>query len=250
MNNNYTKTVVKGNTFEISLKGNRTTGYCWCLASLPSNLYLIGEEDIPDPHNPNSVGYGDTQVFYFKAMESSNEPVSLEFAFMRVWMNTVEVTQQWQITTVSPTEQGITYQTVNNYFVSGDCDPKSRYYYVCDTLEQFLTVFHPAATMGPHHWLDKSAFKNNVVIAVIEPVSNNEMEYSFNQTPTVKDDSLIIDYKVEKEPISFSCHWCKILLVSRSNYKQVKFITNGDESATVAIGEHAKISVKEGAVSA
>lgn len=183
MNSSNTKIVKSGSTFQISLKGNMSTGYRWCLARLPESLCLVGEELYSDPHPPQVVGVGDTQVFYFKAMKSTLAPESLSFIRMRVWNDDIIEEQVWQVT-VSQNENEVSYQVVNNYVVGHEVKA-GKHYFIFDKFDQFQKVFYPAAVMGSQRWLTVEDFAHHVVIAVIEPENNAVSDYEFKQTPHI-----------------------------------------------------------------
>ena len=74
-----------GDTLEISLAGNPTTGYQWVLTS--DTDPILGHADDPeyvaDETDENIVGSGGTYTFTFEALEKGQ--VDLELGYMRVW---------------------------------------------------------------------------------------------------------------------------------------------------------------------
>lgn len=56
-----------GESFEIKLAENPTTGYTWALARLPENFYLLSDSYVPD--QPILAGSGGTHHFNFVAMK-------------------------------------------------------------------------------------------------------------------------------------------------------------------------------------
>lgn len=74
--------VNSGESFEIKLKGNPTTGYLWALARLPEHFYLLSESYVPD--QPMLMGSGGTYHFTFLAMKPKTEGDFL-FYMLRPW---------------------------------------------------------------------------------------------------------------------------------------------------------------------
>ena len=71
-----------GESFEIKLVENPTTGYIWALAHLPKNFYLLS--DYYEPDQPIRPGSGGTHHFYFVAMKPHTEGNFL-FYQLRPW---------------------------------------------------------------------------------------------------------------------------------------------------------------------
>ena len=77
-------TVKAGESFEIKLNENPTTGYSWALAQLPENFYLLNELYMPEPHKPGMVGTGGVRLFNFVAVKPKIEG-DLLFYLLRPW---------------------------------------------------------------------------------------------------------------------------------------------------------------------
>lgn len=74
--------VKMGESFEIKLAGNPSTGYLWALARLPESFFLLNESYVPD--QPIKVGSGGTYHFTFVAMKPKIEGDFL-FFMLRPW---------------------------------------------------------------------------------------------------------------------------------------------------------------------
>lgn len=72
-----------GESFEIQIKGNPTTGYIWALAQLPEHFYLLSE--LYQPDQPIMVGSGGGYHFSFVAMKPKAEG-NLVFLQLRPWI--------------------------------------------------------------------------------------------------------------------------------------------------------------------
>ena len=74
-----------GDTLEISLAGNPTTGYQWLL--MTNTEPVLGHADDPeyvaDETDEDIVGSGGTFTFTFEALEAGQ--VDLELGYMRIW---------------------------------------------------------------------------------------------------------------------------------------------------------------------
>lgn len=83
-----------GETFQVLIRGNETTGFVWALTNLPSCVYLLDAEYIPD--HPITVGSGGTKIFTFGAVSPCS--TTLEFALVRPWdLLNVEDTRQFSL---------------------------------------------------------------------------------------------------------------------------------------------------------
>jgi inhibitor of cysteine peptidase len=71
-----------GESFEIKLTENPTTGYIWALAQLPESFYLLSDSYQPD--QPIKIGSGGTHRFYFVAMKPKIEG-NFIFYQLRPW---------------------------------------------------------------------------------------------------------------------------------------------------------------------
>ncbi len=78
-------TLKVGDTFEISLAGNPTTGYQWMLMTNTEPVldHADDPEYVPDEVDKGVVGSGGTCTFTFEALEEGQ--VDLELGYMRVW---------------------------------------------------------------------------------------------------------------------------------------------------------------------
>jgi predicted secreted protein len=74
--------VKAGESFEIKLTGNPTTGYLWALGRLPENFFLLNENYVPD--QPIKVGSGGVYHFTFVAMKPKIEG-NFVFYMLRPW---------------------------------------------------------------------------------------------------------------------------------------------------------------------
>lgn len=68
-----------GESFEIKLAENPTTGYIWALTHLPKDFYLLSDNYQPDL--PIRPGSGGTRHFQFVAVKPKTQG---EFAFYRL----------------------------------------------------------------------------------------------------------------------------------------------------------------------
>jgi inhibitor of cysteine peptidase len=75
-----------GDTMEIALQGNPTTGYQWQVESFDTAvLEAVGDpEYTPDT---DAIGSGGVFVFHFKALATGTTPLQLEY--LRVWDTSV-----------------------------------------------------------------------------------------------------------------------------------------------------------------
>ncbi|AIW22759.1 protease inhibitor I42 family protein [Vibrio coralliilyticus] len=227
MNAPQEKHVKQGSTFQIELKGNVSTGMSWCLKTLPASLILVAQERHPDPHPPHVVGYGDTEIFTFKAMETTETPQLLDFVLMRVWDMEVFETQQIAVS-VTAHDHEVSYQVIGHYFSGHSLPTDEQRYFVFEDLSHFQSVFHPAATQGPQTWLTAKDFERHIVLAVVEPEEQALTNYTLNTPPYIDQDALVIDYRTQQIPTpGTTFRFSKILLVERGDYQEVRFINNG-----------------------
>lgn len=70
-----------GETFQVILRGNETTGFVWALTDLPQCVYLLDAEYIPD--HPITPGSGGTKIFTFAAIATCRD--YLKFVLVRPW---------------------------------------------------------------------------------------------------------------------------------------------------------------------
>ena len=77
-------TIKSGDTFEIKLESNPTTGYSWRLAESPSGtIQNISNVYEPRKTSGNIVGSGGTEIWTFKAVSKGN--IILNFEYARPW---------------------------------------------------------------------------------------------------------------------------------------------------------------------
>jgi inhibitor of cysteine peptidase len=86
-----------GETIEVALQGNPTTGYQWQVASIDTTvLSAVGEpEYTPDS---DAIGSGGVFVFQFKALAAATTPLQLEY--LRVWETDVPPTELFTLNVV------------------------------------------------------------------------------------------------------------------------------------------------------
>jgi predicted secreted protein len=82
--NGTTQTIDQGDTIDVQLEGNPTTGYAWKLLASSRSFPLQKEEYVPD--QPQLTGSGGTYHFYFTAdVFSVGKEFKLDFAYFRSW---------------------------------------------------------------------------------------------------------------------------------------------------------------------
>ncbi len=74
-----------GETLEIRLASNPTTGYRWALANPVEHLELVGGEASFEPSARALPGAGGHEIFRFRAKAAGREAVELRYA--RPWEN-------------------------------------------------------------------------------------------------------------------------------------------------------------------
>lgn len=72
-----------GQTFNVPLSSNPSTGYQWTITNQPQFISLADEKYVPDPHPPGMVGVGGTQVFTFVANYTGDGILS--FVYSTPW---------------------------------------------------------------------------------------------------------------------------------------------------------------------
>lgn len=97
-----------GETFEISLPSNHTTGYGWYLqvneSQENSPVKLIKKEYITNPHPEGMVGVGGTEKFIFKALKEGAVPLAL--AYKRIWEKNSDADYKLLDVLVHPKQEG------------------------------------------------------------------------------------------------------------------------------------------------
>ena len=79
----------KGETFEITLDANATTGFSWEVAEIDEDIVqLVGSEYVPDSNAERLVGKGGKTVFRFQAVGSGGTTIKL--VYRRSWEADVE----------------------------------------------------------------------------------------------------------------------------------------------------------------
>jgi inhibitor of cysteine peptidase len=90
-----------GQTLEIALSGNVTTGFDWALdGALPSQVTSVTDEYVQDPALPGAVGAGGTHTFIYKAAASGTGKLSLKYS--RSFESGTAPAQLFTITVVVP----------------------------------------------------------------------------------------------------------------------------------------------------
>jgi len=81
--------VVLGETFEIMLEANATTGFSWEIAEIDEDIVqLMESEYIADPNAEGLVGKGGKAVFRFEAVGRGE--TALKLVYRRSWETDVE----------------------------------------------------------------------------------------------------------------------------------------------------------------
>ena len=79
----------QGETFEITLEANATTGFSWEIAQIDKDIVqLVGSEYVPDPNAEGLDGKGGKAVFRFQAVGSGE--TTLKWVYHRPWEKDVE----------------------------------------------------------------------------------------------------------------------------------------------------------------
>lgn len=84
-----------GESFDIKLAENPTTGYRWALTRLPENFYLLSDYYVPN--QPMMAGSGGNHYFTFVAVKPKTEG-TFDFYMLRSWepFNPIE-NSEWDI---------------------------------------------------------------------------------------------------------------------------------------------------------
>lgn len=84
-----------GESFDIKLAENPTTGYRWALTRLPESFYLLSDYYVPD--QPMKAGSGGNHYFTFVAVKPKTEG-TFDFYMLRSWepFNPIE-NSEWDI---------------------------------------------------------------------------------------------------------------------------------------------------------
>lgn len=100
-----TRTIKLGDTIDVQLKGNPTTGYAWKLLASSRSFPLQKEEFVAD--QPQLVGSGGTYHFYFTADTFAvGHEFQLSFAYYRSWERPSSAIKTFSVrVVVLPTEQ-------------------------------------------------------------------------------------------------------------------------------------------------
>jgi len=79
----------QGETFEITLEANATTGFSWEIAEIDEDIVqLVGSEYVPEPNPEQLCGKGGKTVFRFQAVGSGE--TTLKWVYHRSWEKDVE----------------------------------------------------------------------------------------------------------------------------------------------------------------
>lgn len=70
-----------GETFQVKVRGNQTTGYVWALSHLPLSVYLLNVDYVSD--HPVTIGSGGIYIFTFGAVAACQD--YLKFDLVRPW---------------------------------------------------------------------------------------------------------------------------------------------------------------------
>jgi len=103
--NNMTRTIEQGDTIDVQLPGNPTTGYAWHLLASSKSFPLQKEEYVPD--QPQLTGSGGTYHFYFTAdLFSVGQTFKLSFAYYRSWEGHDSAIETFDVTIVVTQGEG------------------------------------------------------------------------------------------------------------------------------------------------
>jgi len=81
-------TLEEGQTLEIALPSNPSTGYSWLVAAMPACLESAGESVFESEAAAGVVGAGGTETLTFTATQAGSGPLALEYK--RSWETGVE----------------------------------------------------------------------------------------------------------------------------------------------------------------
>lgn len=81
-------TLKTGQTLEVTLPSNPSTGYSWQIASLPACLESTGESEFESEAEEGVVGAGGMETLTFKATKAGTGTLELEYK--RPWETGVE----------------------------------------------------------------------------------------------------------------------------------------------------------------
>jgi inhibitor of cysteine peptidase len=85
-----------GDTLEIALEGNPTTGYTWAVASKVAQLQQQGEWELK--RDSNLIGAGGTIILRFKAVREGE--ATLQLIYHRVWEKGVPPVKTFEVKVV------------------------------------------------------------------------------------------------------------------------------------------------------
>jgi inhibitor of cysteine peptidase len=105
-NNGKTVSIAAGKTFDVSLKGNPTTGYQWQIKKIEGDaIQQAGNDDYAPDSNPRGmVGSGGTFVFHFKVTKSAKTAIRL--VYVRPWEKDTPPIQSFEVTIDSSNAAG------------------------------------------------------------------------------------------------------------------------------------------------
>jgi inhibitor of cysteine peptidase len=90
-----------GQTLEVSLAGNITTGFDWALAgTLPSQLTTVSDGYKTDPASAGAAGAGGTRTFVYRAVVSGSGTLKLSYG--RPWEAGVAPAKTFSLTVTVP----------------------------------------------------------------------------------------------------------------------------------------------------
>lgn len=137
--------VLQGKTFTVELQSMKySSGYGWCLASLPNELVLLDKECIPVKPGIAPV----REIFYFGAVSAENINVEIHFILARSW----ELSQAADTFTakvqIVPSETNNFIPCSNNMAANTpfyNAEPAIKYGYPCGVQDANLKYGYPCS---------------------------------------------------------------------------------------------------------
>lgn len=93
-NNVSVQNVKQSQQFQIVLKSNPSTGYCWNVSYNPKYLKLVSQEYVSS-NIDGMVGAPGKQIFTFKALKIGETSVTCNY--LRTWENQIVKTEQYKV---------------------------------------------------------------------------------------------------------------------------------------------------------
>ena len=132
-------------------------------------------------------------------------------------------------------ETAVRFESITDYFVNNTV-AEGAHFLVLNTLKEFEQYFGFAGVMWKEQiFLTEEDFKGHYVVANIQPAEQDASRF-FDVELSLKASSLVVSYKVEKEPITWNQRHPLILLVEKGKNKSVTFIENGTTKKVVPVG--------------